>query len=183
MQKEMVFYSDSQIIKKLVYLLFFSILAFGLIYYATYLGLEKIIHFIYIVWGIVFGRIIVTFFSEKLKKSENKNIAVKIDEKGITDNILTNKLIKWEDIKDLKLGVTTKVTYLLIFLENEYMYQKDLSFVKKNILKLNLAMFGTGFSLQLALPESDRQEFLSFCIKNLSKSKLNQQISKTISDN
>jgi hypothetical protein len=183
MQKEMVFYLDSQIRKKLVYLLFFSILSFGMINYAVYLGLSYITYLLYIIWGVVFGRIMVDVFSEKLKPDETKKIAVKIDEKGITDNILTKKLIKWEDVKDIKLGVASKATYLLVFLENEHEYQKDLSLVKNTILKLNLSMFGTGFSLQLALPEDKRQEFLSFCIQNLSKSRLNKQISKTISDN
>lgn len=183
MQKEMVFYLDSQIRKKLVYFMFFSILSFGMINYSVYLGLTYIKYLLYILWGVFFGRTMVDFFSEKLKKAETKNIAVKIDEQGITDNILTKKLIKWEDVKDIKLGVATKATYLLIFLENEHEYQKDLNFVKKTVLKLNLSIFGTGFSLQLALPEDKRQEFLSFCIQNLSKSRLNKQISKSISDN
>lgn len=183
MQKEMVFYSDSQTRIKVIYWILFILLIVSFAIYKLY-GEDQILTLmIYLNLGFFLNRIILSFFSDPSKKSYTKNIAVKIDEKGITDNILTNKLIKWEDIKDLKLGVTTKVTYLLIFLENEYEYQKDLSFVKKNILKLNSTMFGTGFSLQLALPESDRQGFLSFCIKNLSKSKLNQQISKTISDN
>lgn len=183
MQKEMVFYSDSQTRIKGIYLILFVLLLLSFVTYKLYGEDQILILMIYLNLGFFLNRIILSFFSKSDKKIKDAKIAVKIDEQGITDNILTKKLIKWEDVKDIKLGVATKTTYLLIFLENEHEYQKDLSFIKNTVLKLNLSIFGTGFSLQLALPEDKRQEFLSFCIQNLSKSRLNKQISKTISDN
>ena len=184
---DLIFYFNDN--NKLVYwnLLLYITISFTFLYFGYFI--EKTLS-IKLVLFIIVSFFYISSFINYLRflrvKISNKNVALKFDDIGIIDNILTNDTIRWEELDSVKFATTTKENtngYLLLFFYNEEERIKKLFFFKIIFIKINKKLFGTHFAIQLNSKKNNIQDVLTFCLMNISKKNLDRQITRNISNN
>ncbi|UIR55683.1 hypothetical protein LZQ00_15605 [Sphingobacterium sp. SRCM116780] len=114
----------------------------------NFISTSKISSEFRILTGIVFVSIYFTTSIYRLKILVSKN-NLTIDSNGINDNIslMSNGLIKWNEITDIKSVEFMLMRFLLIFVKNPEEKLEEASGMKRKLMAKNMKKFGTPFSI------------------------------------
>jgi hypothetical protein len=116
---------------------------------------------------ILFCILMIVFFLNAIKQSNNKEFALKINEKGIIDNISMAKpgLINWENIEKFEILKSSGHQHLFVFVKQPEKYIQNVKGFKKGMVNQLFKDKGSPIAIDLRRIKYDANELLTILEK------------------